>query len=459
MEKNSNQNIRLLLSQSKQQKSVLYYPMKLVQLYLSFIIVLYIFGPFEWPTREPLLLYSFLFSAQIILFMGYKSSMKRNCTPTCKKNIDYEKFFLKYLKYAITTNLVFVILNTIRNTGMSSFSLVTLLGKVNMGLLNPGQQYHEKFVSATFGGSILTYTTVILSPFLWMVLPLSLYYFKKLNLFNKILTIIAVVFEAARWISVGTNKGIIDLIIIFSSIILIKHLQSRYSNGDVIKTKYKNKFKIYIPLLILLVIGMTFFTNAINSRVGGVWENEFFTIHASINKEALLMRFLPDFVKPTMVYMTSYLTQGYYALSLALTEPFTPMFGIGNSMFLMDNFKKIFDADFFQYTYQTRLSYLGWDSLANWHSIYVWLANDISFIGILPLLYMLGKYFGNICKDVIINKNPIACVILCLLFIMFFYFPLNNQVLSYPTTFMAFWGLTFYWILQKITSRKRWVKT
>ncbi len=234
------------------------------------------------------------------------------------------------------------------------------------------------------------------------------------------------------------NKGIIELLLIFGTVLMIKRLQNRYLSFTSSKKSIKNKLKFYVPVIILTILGFVMFSNTIDSRVGGIWDQEFFQKNASINANAVLMHVVPDSFKPTMVYMTSYLTQGYYALSLALNEPFTPMYGIGNSMFLMDNFKKILGTDFFQYTYQTKLDYLGWDPLVNWHSIYVWLANDISFYGILPLLYFLGKFFGKISIDTINNKNPIACAIFCLLLVMFFYFPLNYQILSYPTTSWAF---------------------
>lgn len=434
----------------KQQRSVLYFPMKLVQIYLGFIIVLYIFGPFKWPTRNAFLLYLFLFLAQILLFSGYRSSLNKRNRPIKAPSTNYDKILLKYLKVAISINLLFIILNTIRNTGLSFFSVSTLFEKVIRGLMNPGQQYRERFFLNGYGGPFLTYITVILSPFLWMVLPLSLYYFKNINLFNKILTLVAFLFEAARWISIGTNKGIVDLIIIVCSILLIKILQDKYLDAHIVKLKPKNRFIVYVLLFGLIMAGISFFSNTINSRVGGVWGSESLAVSAApLNTDALLVRILPDFVKPTMIYVTSYLTQGYYGLSLALTEPFIPMFGIGNSMFLMDNCRSIFGVDFYRYTYQTRLAYLGWDPLVNWHSIYVWLANDVSFFGILPLLYLLGRFFGSICKDAVVNRNPIACVIFCLLLIMFFYFPLNNQILSYPTTFMAFWGLTLYWLFKR----------
>lgn len=442
------------LYQNKEQKKMLFRPIMFVQIYLLGIIVLYLIGPLEWQTKNSYLLFPFLFLSQLLLYLGYKSSMRHNIIENADNHEDLNVKFQKYLTIMIPINLVFVILNTIRNIGMSGFSMNTLLYLLQEGLMSPGKQFYNKFGIATFGGEILAPITVLLSPFLWPVIPLSIYYFKKLSLFNKVLTIVTLFFEATRWIATGTNKGLIDIILIICTVILVKYLQNRYSNNSASQQKkYTSKIKMYIIGFVLIVAGITFFSNAIGDRIGGISGFSSVTNNYVLNAESPLMMISPKFLYPTIVYTTSYLTQGYYGLSLALLEPWVPMFGVGNSMFLIANLQDLFGVDLFQYTYQARIAYLGWDSLVNWHSFYMWVANDIHFIGILPLMYLLGKFFGSVSKEVIINQNPIACVIFCLLMLMFFYFPANNQIMSQPESFMAFWVVTLYWMLKKVKIR------
>jgi hypothetical protein len=125
------------------------------------------------------------------------------------------------------------------------------------------------------------------------------------------------------------------------------------------------------------------------------------------------------------------------------------MFGIGNSVFLMGSIRRLFNVNLFQYTYQERMAYLGWDSLGNWHSFYVWVANDVHFVGTLLIMFLLGRYFGTICYHSISKKDPIASVLLCMMLMLFFYLPLNNKIFSYPPTFMAFWVLSAYWFFKQ----------
>lgn len=436
------------LKRSKTINQSLMLPMKIVQIYLCSTIILYILGPFEWPTHNSLLFYTFLFMVQFALFFGYKTSM--NNVKQFNAKVKNNKRFLRLLKIMIVINLIFIILNATRYTGLSSISFQGLFEKVQYGLLNPFQQYQAKFDTANFGGKILTYSSTLLAPLLWSTLPLSLLYFKKLNILFKLLTIFALLGEAFRWIGTGTNKGVFDLLIICAVVALIMRMQNTYTVSLLnFKKKRKRRGILYFSLLIIL--GTTYFSNAIGSRVNENWYNiSMSTGRVPIEFNSFLMNLCPAFLQPTMIYLASYVCQGYYALSMALTLPWTPMFGVGNSMFLMDKFSTLYGANLYQYTYQSKLQIYGWDQFVNWHSIYVWLANDIHFIGVIPLMFVLGFFFAEITKDAVIQKQRIASVILCLLFIMFFYFPANNQVLSYPSTFMAFWVLSILWVYQRL---------
>jgi hypothetical protein len=436
-------------------KRVLLFPNKVTQLYLVLIIILYLFGPLEWPTQNKIFFYLFLFIAQFLLYYGFRNAVDYLYgRPSISIVSIDEKPVLKYLKIVIAINLLFVFLNMLRSTGMSSFSWDILLKKLYLGITHPGQQYNDKFSLTIYGSSLLTYITIILSPFLWPVLPLSLLYFNKLNVINKILLLLTVFFECVRWIAIGTNKGIIDIILIIASVLIIKHLQSKYF---ICATVQKKTIKsailsiiIYTLIIALLFLGILYFTKSIRSRI----DNNLIVIsnaigNVPINLNSPLMKITPDFLKPTIIFASSYLTQGYYGLSLAIGEPFVPMFGVGNSVFLMESIRKLFNIDLFHYTYQARMAHLGWNSLGNWHSLYVWIANDVHFIGVLLIMFFLGKYFGALCYYSIAKKDPIASVILCLMFMLFFYLPCNNQIFSNPPTFMAFWGLTVFWFFSR----------
>lgn len=442
----------------------LYKPMQIAQLYLIGVIVLYILGPLEWRTENPFFFYMFLFFAQWLLYIGFTTTMKR----IYFKNIGTEqplenekaliighKAILKYLRVFIVINLILTCMYLLRNTGLSSFSISQIIENIQKGFTSAGTQYVSKFsTDIAFGGRILAPIITLTSPLTWPVIPLSIVYFKKLSPINKFLSVLTMFFEAARWISTGTNKGVIDLILIFVAIILIKQWQKRYEGVVKKVTKRRKNFWAIAIIVVLMTMGLSIFGNNISSRVNENYHTiSLITGMTEVNLKSPLMMICPKSLQPLLVYMTSYLTQGYYGLSLALDEPFIPMLGVGNSYFLIENFQELLNIDIWQYTYQARIAYEGWHPFVNWHSLYMWLANDISFLGVLILMYFFGKYSAVVTYKCIANKDPIATALFCLILLCFFYFPCNNQILSSPITFMAFWGLNALW-LYKAESRK-----
>lgn len=441
---------------------ILYKPVILVHLYLLMLMILYTLGPFKWKTENPFLFYTYIIIAEILFQIGYAKTIKKlygkyirfkKTTNNCHNSlIISQEAILRYLSIFIFVNLILTCMYLLRNTELDSFSITKIFLNIKRGIVESDKQYIAKFSSVIkFGGQYLAPIMTLMSPFTWPVIPLSIFYFKKFSLLNKILIILTIFFETARWISTGTNKGVIDLILIFSTIILVKQWQKSFKNKIDYNKMNKNKNLIsFLVLILFLMFGFIFFGNNISSRVNDSYEiMSIITGDTKIDLNSPLMKITPRELQPLLVYTTSYLTQGYYGLSLALTEPFYPMFGVGNSYFLIENIQAFFNVDLWQYTYQARIAYKNWDPFVNWHSLYVWLANDLSFWGVLLLMYFWGKYLAILIFKSVVYEDPIGISLLILMFIAIFYIPANNQILSSPFTFMAFWGLNILWIVKK----------
>lgn len=427
-------------------RNILTYPLILVQLYLVGVILLYVMGPWEWPTHKPVLFYLLIFLYQLFFAFGYLLSVKQ----TKKIIINFKTTDLdRFLSIMIVINLFYIIFNFLYTVGLSSFTLSNIINHIVNGIFNPASQYRMKFSVLKFGGSYFTYFSVLFAPVLWSIFPISLYYFGRLKTSQKFIVLISLFFEFARWISIGTSKGIIDLILIILVVLTVKYLKNSILNKGKRVTNFK-KIKLLIFVILLITIGIFFFSNNVGDRVNQNWNNYSVSNgNVFINVNAPLMKITPNYLKPTLIYLTSYLTQGYYAFSMSLDLQFYPMFGIGNSMFLMENFNEIFKSNLYEITYQNRMSVFGWHPSVNWHSFYVWVANDVHYIGVIIVMFLIGYLLGSVYKNVILYDDPIALVLLCLITILIVYIPANNQLLSYPTTFMSFWFTLIYWKIRK----------
>jgi hypothetical protein len=149
--------------------------------------------------------------------------------------------------------------------------------------------------------------------------------------------------------------------------------------------------------------------------------------------------------------LIDYITHGYYGLYLSLEEPFVPMFGIGNSMFLYFNAVKITgDETILDRPYPVRVEqHHPWLAYGKWHSIYPWIASDVSFPGTILVVFFIGRLFAMAWLDTLKGENPFAVAVLAQFVIMLFYFSANNQVLGSGEAFFGFYGLLIIWFLNR----------
>lgn len=421
-------------------KLKIYFPIILIQIYLIGTIVLYLFGPLKWETHNKWNFYSLILLYQLSLMFGYYSGIK--VKNTSKKNQVNLVFLEKYLMIVIILNIILTILMTVRLSSMTSLSIEGLIERFKMGLTNPEFQYSQKFNTVTYGGKLLTYSSVLLSPLTWTAIPLGMYYFGSISKKIDILVILNIFVEIMHWVIRGTNKGLFDLAIIFSSILMLKYIKG--------KKRKKISVKAKILLLIFIVLILNYFSNNISGRIGGN-----FNIISSIcggveiDTNSGFTKILPVNIQNLVVILSSYLTQGYYAMSMAISLPFSSTMGIGNSIFLMENLKHLLGKDFFYRTYQFKLEQFGWDSQVNWHSFYLWIANDVHFIGVVFVMFLLGYVYANLIKEFLINESILSICLLILFMILFFYIPANNQIAAYPNTCITFMILMSIWLLKK----------
>lgn len=417
-----------------------YTPIILVQIYLIGTIILYSFGPLQWDTNNKVNFYILIFLYQFSLLFGYISGVKIKNT---RKSINIEKKKLeKYLTICLILNIIITLLMTVRLSGMNNISIAELYENFINGITNPEVQYNSKFNSVIYGGKLLTYCSVILSPITWTSIPLGLYYFKKISPKIDILLISAIVFEVMHWIIRGTNKGLFDLLIMIISIQMLKTMR--------VKNKKRINLKSKIIIFLCVYFVLSFFIKNIMGRIGGN-----ISILSQINGGTTidtnkgLLLYLPSWINTLLILLSSYLTQGYYAMSMAINIPHTPMFGVGHSIFLIENIKELIGVDLFKYTYQFKLEDFGWDSRVNWHTLYMWIANDVNFIGVVLVMFLLGYLFAVLVKDFMKNESEISICLLVLFTIMFIYIPANNQIGTSPYTAISFLVLMILWFVKK----------
>lgn len=398
-------------------------------------IFMFVYGPINWGIDNLEMTSIYVLINLLFFYLGGRFFVF--------KSDENQVIESKTISHFIIFIALAIELYVVSNRAMvTPFRIDLFFSKVAEGLFNPADGYREKVRSIEEGvAGISNYIGLIISPVTLYFQVYFLLNFNHQSIFKKAFILFFYTLEISSWIAVGTNKGIVDMFLLW--------LVSRLITLENKKIKLGYLFR----LMSLGVIVIFVFVNSMISRIG-----------ASENLE-LLERFSENLgkfeIKTSGVYgkldavtrfgltqITSYLSQGYHQLSLALKEPPTFSYGLGSSWIQISIGKKILGDDFFDLTYIGILEKkYGISSTVSWHSMYTWLASDISFWGVPIVFFFIGMFFNNTWKSSLATRRVSTICLFFLFFQMAFYFFANNQVFSF--SIIPFLIYFTWWIIGK----------
>lgn len=389
-----------------------FHPIKILLIFLVFTEILFFIGPIRYDIPNPLIMVLYFIVLNLSLYWGYKFGLNKTRCTSFSIKVDFIKIFLILGLLLNIENL-----NITWATHGMSFSFENLM----FALINPGEAYSAE-ATRPIDSNIIT--GIFLAPLRWAVMSLGIYYWNRLSKPYKLIVILTFIIYILTWLGIGTRKGLMDLIIIsYFCIVAVNFSLVSRSNSN-----KKLKFFAISALIFFLI----FFIYSNASRAG---LNSINDISQMLNREhrELYIKYCSPNTLSVLSEVTNYLCQGYYALSKGLSEIgiIPPTIG-GSSMAMWNYLDRFFGYNPMPDTYMGLLeSTYGIDSYVNWHSIYLWIANDVTFIFVPLVIFFIGLYFGRVWKDALNAANPWAFPVLGYMTIMVFYFFANNQVLSF----------------------------
>lgn len=429
------------LASSSSQTWVRLFPILFFFCYLNFTVILFVVGPWEYPVESAFRLYLFLASAHIALLLGYLSVGFRSPTGYSGRWSPS-----KLIRISVFLSLLLLLPTSHFRTGR-------FIPDVVAGITDPGGAYAQSFAlreGGEGGEPLIEYVRILLGPLLYMALPLTVFYWDQLSRRMRIAGIGSILGTIALFIAMGTNKAIADTVLLVPCLVFAAYCAGR------MKLNRKKVLKISAACLVAFLLFVAYFGLAVSSREGSVVSAGYFlAAHARVDDDNFLVRNLSPRTATALIGLDVYLTQGYYALSLSLREPFVPMYGVGNSIFLYRQATRITgDAGISELPYPVRIEKYGWDAQGLWSSIYPWIASDVSFPGTIVVVFLIGRLFAQSWLDTLGGDNPIAVVMFSIFVIVLFYFPANNQMLQSGEGFTAFWGTLILWRRSRRAAQK-----
>jgi hypothetical protein len=403
--------------------------------YLTGTVLLFAYGPWPWPVRDGTTLYGFLAAAHVALLIGYLSAAFNP-----PRTYGWSVRPRRLLVLSLATNLVLLLPTVAARTG-------SFVPQVTAGLANPGAAYNASLDIRGAGSPLLIveYIRILLAPLIALAVPLTFYYWRALRPWTRGLGATIVAGIVATFVAMGTNKAIADLILIAPWLLVASHV------AGFRRLRLRHLAMAVGTLTVASVLFFWFFTAGQLTRRGSGAPIAYLAVtNMFADPGHPLVRWMPPEPQAGALALILYVSHGYYGLHLALQEPFVPMFGVGNSLFLQRQAARVLNKpELMTLPYPMRAERRGWDAMRLWSSIYPWLASDVSFPGVVLLTFLIGRLFAQSWVDSLEGGNPFAVAAFSLLVLMLFYFPANNQMMQDGEALVAFVTILVIWQLSR----------
>jgi len=418
-----------------------YRPLRYFLLFICFTVSFSFWGPRIYYDYDKVSVFIYISAFLILFTWGYRKGISKRIIPRIiKTNKSQLIKNVPFLKACIVLALLTSILNII--------SLI-IDGKLNLSISSIGQNYVDYYAAHNATKGTYTIQTII---FFVMGFPkivtlvLGVYFFGKIGKLYKYGVVGVIVLTIlTNTISSGNQKSLGDIIIYSFVALIVKSFEF---------TPARRK-KFYLQLSGVIVLFIVFISivqfqrfsalgfssmdinQNMNSRTSFDFNHPFFKIFG--NELGLGLA----------TFITGYLSGGYYGLSLCLRMNFVWTYGIGNSYSVTLFFEKFFGATIFDHTYLMRMeNTYGWGALADWNTIFPWLASDFTFIGSLFLFIPIGYIYALSWKEIVMYRNPISLLMFAMLTVCLIFVPANNQLLHGVDAFIATVITFFVWKTQ-----------
>lgn len=415
-----------------------YLPLNFYILYSLFVFMCLFVGPIEYRDMDYLVLLPFVACVLFLFVVGYMLGA-RGKLHTQRMLHERQVTYRRVARY-ITIMLVLGSIGSF----MHLYSFFSSGGGLNLN--NIGENYVAGYAGYERGQAKvdLMYIVNILDQALSViVILLCFYYFTVMRKLSRL----AFLFVVATYLLVnvigsGKQKYLGD-VVIFTFFCLMVNLAAK-------RVRVKASLVILSGLAIFIVFMI--FIEVLRQRyaaAGISLDNIHEKVHQLISWDAdsTIFRWVSIDYGLALGIFVGYFTNGLYGLYLSLTLPFEWTYFVGNSYSLARIAEIVVSSDGLildqTYPYRVGLEY-GW-GLDKWHSLFAWLASDITFIGVLALTPIFSFFYARLWLQSVRASNPLAGP-------LFIYFSMglifsysNNQIMHGLAGVLVLFALLIGW--------------
>ena len=423
------------------------YPIVFLQFYLALTLIIFQFGPINYEVRHPHIFWVLILTYHLCFLLGYIVACKLKKPKKTIKSLHLAvnsemRIFYFVLVLSIISSLI-----SFKGAG-SIYDLINPLlwleSAVN-GILFPGEAYNVKMsrVLNDSGNKTLNIFLFFISFSKILVVPFIVFFWSRISKSTKILALFVTLLPVFSSLSNGTNKGVFDFVILYSSSLAVYFL---YNKKNFNNYMFASRKFFIILILISFVGALSFFDTSIGARGGNLRYIESQDPLGNITiSQKTVDKSNNNTYYYTYAWLSSYIVQGYYGFSLAIEKEFNTTYGFGNSVFIRRNVESLLGIDLNKKTFQNKIDDW-WGENSQWHSFYSYMANDFHFIGVGIVCFLLSFLMGKIWFSFLDTGNLYAGAMMCVFAIMIIFIPANNQIFGFLDGLSAFFWINLFWL-------------
>lgn len=399
-------------------------PLLVFQSYLAFVLLMYFIGPWPWAQYNTTKLLIFLIVAQASILIGYLAAWPRVSSAAAMLGPDERAAYLQqglmFFQLSFWIFLVMLLPTSLSRSG-------AIIPDVMRGIANTGEVYNANYDRIISGNPYVAveYLRIVLSPFLLAFFPLVIIFWERIPTWQKFTSVAMYLYFVAIYIAIGTNKAIIDSILLLPAFIYVARVSG--SGGLHIP-----RWVFRAVFILMFVAFLVFFGRGQEERAGGVGVSGYFNSGITLIQadSGVLENWMTPSQRIAYESLTRYLTSGYYALSLSFDVPHQTTYGLGSSMFMAGQADAALGSNFFttESIPGQMEQQIGFPQFMLWHSIYPWLASDVGYIGAIVAVGLFSYLLGLSWGFSIVRLDVRYVILASLMLILFIYIPANNQI-------------------------------
>lgn len=423
-------------------------PHRIFQAYLLISLWLFSFGPVMWKVANPAVVWSYALLGQAAILIGFTLGIARP-----RARLRCRELAWNTVNIALYASVAVNLVRLLTSHG-GSVSVMEALTDPNVAYSAHGAEILDRRETSS-----IVVLAALCGPFLALAMAVGMVFWHRLTWRQRAVWTVGVALHLINGFLTGTAKNLFDVVLLMPLLVRaqqgLRPTPSERAAGQVSHPRRSGvkKAKMAVLSAAVLVGGMAYFYHSRLARYGGEFPTG--TVGWSADLWGLP---LPEPIEYGLAITCGYLCQGYYGLSGCLELPFVWSWGVGHSSVLSRYAGTLFaDAGAFRdLTYPVRYEAIsGYRCGYQWHTIYPWLASDLTFPGALAFIAVCAWLLARAWRDTLEDENPFAAAFFSQVALLFFFIPMNSSRLAWSEELVAFWSLLLLWQMTATHAAKK----